>query len=266
MNDDHNPSEGEDHPSDDETDPVAGEGEPKLSDRKTDPIEAKGESTLSDRKLLYQELDSLVIEACQHPPDSFARRRYLSQIFIKMKNSGLIWQNRRNQPFYEDAVQEQWCFFNSNLCEYRTGTAYDRTRSNPITWFNNSLQWRLLTLAIKRSEENQKICSNEKMSENGDIINVIEELPDRDETYVLEYIRDFKEVQKWIEANPDGVLSEHIRGRPELTCQVILRSLSSGKNFPTIALELGCPYPTIYSFYQKKCRHHLEVFRENHGY
>lgn len=95
MNDNRNPSEGEDHPSDDET----------------DPMEAKQESKLSDRKLLYQELDSLIIEACQHPPDSFARKRYLSKIVIKMKNSGLIWQNRRNEPFYEDAVQEQWCFF-----------------------------------------------------------------------------------------------------------------------------------------------------------
>jgi hypothetical protein len=249
MNDDHNPSEGEDHPSDDET----------------DPIEAKGESTLSDRKLLYQELDSLVIEACQHPP-GFARRRYLSQIVIKMKNSGLIWQNRRNEPFYEDAVQEQWCFFSSNLCESRTGTQYDRTRSNPITWFNNCLQWRLLTLTLKIADENNRRCSNERMSKDGELINVIEELPDRDETYILEYIRDFKEVQQWIETNPDGVLSEHIRGRPELTCQVILRSLSSGKNFPTIALEFGCPYATIYSFYKNKCRHHLEIFRKNHGY
>jgi hypothetical protein len=248
MNDDHNPSEGEDHPSDDET----------------DPIEAKGKSTLSDRKLLYQELDSLVIEACQHPP-GFARRRYLSQIVIKMRNSGLIWQNRRNEPFYEDAIQEQWCFFSSNLCESRTGTQYDRTRSNPITWFNNCLQWRLLTLAIKRSEENQRICTDGHKLKDGKLIE-IKELPDRDEAYILECIRDFKEVQKWIETNPDGVLSEHIRGRPELTCQVILRSLSSGKNFPTIALEFGCPYATIYSFYKKRCRHHLEVFRKNHGY
>jgi hypothetical protein len=73
MNDDHNPSEGEDHPSDDET----------------DPIEAKGESKLSDRKLLYQELDSLIIEACQHPPDSFPRRRLLNKIVIKLTLSGL---------------------------------------------------------------------------------------------------------------------------------------------------------------------------------
>ena len=87
------------------------------SDDETDPIEAKEESTLCDRKLLYQELDSLIIEACQHHPDSFTRRRYLSQIMIKMRNSGLIWHLRKNEPLYEDAVQEQWCFFSSNLCE-----------------------------------------------------------------------------------------------------------------------------------------------------
>ncbi len=206
MNDAHNPSEGEDHPS--------------------------------DPQILYQELDRLIIEASQYPPDSFARKRYLSQIVIKIQNSGLIWSDRKHEPFYDDAVQEQWCFFCSNLCEYRTGTAYDRTRSNPITWFNNCLKWRLLTLALKRTDESQ----------------------------IIEYIRDFEEVKNWIETNPDGVLNEHIRGRPELTCQVILRRLSFGKTFTTIALEFGCPYPTIYSFYKNKCRHHLEVFRENHGY
>lgn len=206
MNDAHNPSEGEDHPS--------------------------------DRQILYQELDRLIIEASQYPPDSFARKRYLSQIVIKIQNSGLIWSDRKHEPFYDDAVQEQWCFFCSNLCEYRTGTAYDRTRSNPITWFNNCLKWRLLTLALKRTDESQ----------------------------IIEYIRDFEEVKNWIETNPNGVLNEHIRGRPELTCQVILRRLSFGKTFTTIALEFGCSYPTIYSFYKNKCRHHLEVFRENYGY
>lgn len=233
MNDDHNPSEGEDHPS--------------------------------DRQILYQELDRLVIEASQHPPDSFARKRYLSQIVINIQNSGLIWSDRKNEPFYEDAVQEQWYFFCSNLCEARTRTQYDRTRSNPITWFNNCLKWRLLTLALKRAEENQRICSDGQKLKDGKQIE-IEHLPDRDESQILEYIQDFEEVKNWIETNPDGVLSEHIRGRPELTCQVILRRLSFGKTFTTIALEFGCPYPTIYSFYKNKCRHHLEVFRENHGY
>ena len=233
MNDDHNPSEGEDHPS--------------------------------DRQILYQELDRLVIEASQHPPDSFARKRYLSQIVIKIQNSGLIWSDRKNEPFYEDAVQEQWYFFCSNLCEARTGTQYDRTRSNPITWFNNRLNWRLLTLTLKRAKENQRICSDGQKLKDGKQIE-IEHLPDRDESQILEYIQDFEEVKNWIETNPDGVLSEHIRGRPELTCQVILRRLSFGKTFTTIALEFGCPYPTIYSFYKNKCRHHLEVFRENHGY
>lgn len=249
MNDDHNPSEGEDHPSYDETDAVDGEGESKLS----------------HRQLLYQELDRLVIEASQHPP-GFTRKRYLSQIVTKIQNSGLICQNHKNEPFYQDALQDQWEFFCNNLWEARTGTQYDRTRSNPITWFNNCLKWRLLTLTLKRAKENKKICNNEQLSPDGELIDLIKELPDRDESHILEYIREFEEVKNWIETNPDGVLSEHIRGRKDLTCQVILRSLSSGKTFSTIALEFGCPYPTLYGFYKKKCRHHLQEFRENHGY
>jgi hypothetical protein len=63
MNDEYIPSEGEDCPSENETDAVEGEGESKLS----------------HRKLLYQELDRLVSEICQHPP-GWKRSRLLHQL------------------------------------------------------------------------------------------------------------------------------------------------------------------------------------------
>jgi hypothetical protein len=248
MNDEYNPSEGEDHPS----------------DSKTDPVEAEEVSNLSDRQLLYQDLDSLVIQICQETLNIWKRKRCLTQLVTKMKNSGLIW--KKDVPYYEDAVQEQWEFFCSNLWESRTGTQYDRTRSNPITWFNNCLQWRLLTFAQKIAEENQRRCQNEKILEDGQLVNLIEILPAEDETHIIECIQCFEEVQNWIETNPEGILNAHIRGRKDLTCQVILRSLLSGKTFTQMAAEYGCAYQTIYGFWKNKCRPHVQAFRENHDY
>jgi len=69
-----------------------------------------------------------------------------------MKNSGLIW--KENLPYYEDALQEQWVFFCSNLCESRTGTQYDRTRGNVITWFNYYFKRRLQNWAVRVDREN----------------------------------------------------------------------------------------------------------------
>jgi hypothetical protein len=114
--------------------------------------------------------------------------------------------------------------------------------------------------------ENNRRCDREQFSEDGTPIDRIEILPDLDESHILECIQDFEEVLNWIETNPNWVLNEHIRGRPDLTCQVILRSRLSGKSFTTMAAEFACAYPTIYGFYKNKCRLHLAEFRGNHGY
>ena len=245
MNDEYIPSEGEDRPSENQTDAVEGEGE----------------SNLSHRKLLYQELARLVSQICQHPP-GLKRSRLLNQLLTKMKNSGLIW--KENLPYYEDALQEQWEFFCSNLCESRTGTQYDRTRGNVITWFNYYFKRRLQNWAVRVDRENNTRDDRQQISEDGTPIDRIDILPDRDRTHLLETAQLFTELQAWIEADPDRVLSKHVRGRPDLTCQVILKGLSSGKSLTVLAAELSCSYSTLHGFHRVQCRPHLQTFRENY--
>jgi hypothetical protein len=248
MNDVYNPSEGEDHPS----------------DSKTDPVEAEEVSNLSDRQLLYQEFDNLVTQICQETSNIWKRKRLLNQLITKMTNSGLIWKD--DVPYYQDALQEQWHFFCSNLCESRTGAQYDRDRASVITWFNYYFKRRLQNWAVRVHRENNSRCDRELFSEEGMPIDRIEILPAEDETHIIECIQCFETVQNWIETNPEGILNAHIRGRKDLTCQVILRSLLSGKNFTQMAAEYGCAYQTIYGFYKNKCRSHVQEFRENHDY
>lgn len=228
MNDEYNPSEGEDHPS--------------------------------DRQLLYQEFDSLVTQIWQETSNPWKRRRLLTQLVIKMTNSGLIWKD--NVPYYQDALQEQWEFFCSNLCEARTGTQYDRDRGTVITWFNYYFKWRLLNWASRVDRENQRRCDREQILEDGMPIDRIEILPAEDESDILECIQYFKEVKNWIDTNPNGLLNQHIRGRKDVTCQVIFKSLSSGQTFGEIATNFNCSYSTLKGFYNNKCRPLLEEFRE----
>ncbi|MEG3989956.1 hypothetical protein QUA13_22850 [Microcoleus sp. S28C3] len=258
MNDEYIPSEGEDRPSENQTDAVEGEGESNLSENQTDAVEGEGESNLSHRQLLYQELDRLVTQISQHPP-GWKRSRLLNQLLTKMKNSGLIW--KENLPYYEDALQEQWDFFSSNLCESRTGTQYDRTRGNVITWFNYYLKRRLQNLALRLERENNRRCSSKTIFKEGKKIEKIEDLPDRDRTHILETAQLFTELQAWIDTDPDRVLSKHVRGRPDITCQVILKGLSAGKSFTVLAAELSCSYSTLYAFHRVQCRPHLQIFR-----
>ncbi|MEG3969536.1 hypothetical protein QUA00_18220 [Microcoleus sp. T2B6] len=263
MNDEYIPSEGEDRPSENQTDAVEGEGESKLSENQTDAVEGEGESNLSHRQLLYQELDRLVTQICQHPP-GLKRSRLLNQLVTKMKNSGLI--GKENVPYYEDALQEQWEFFSSNLCESRTGTQYDRTRGNVITWFKYYFKRRLQNWASRVDRENNRRDDREQISEDGTPIDRIENLPDRDRTHILETAQLFTELQAWIDTDPDRVLSKHVRGRPDITCQVILKGLSAGKSFTVLAAELSCSYPTLYAFHRVQCRPHLQRFRENYEF
>ncbi|MGB3267916.1 MAG: hypothetical protein WBA89_28675 [Microcoleus sp.] len=233
MNDEYNPSQGEDHPC--------------------------------DRQILYQELDILVTQICQETSNPWKRKRLLSQLVIKMTNSGLIWKD--NVPYYEDALQEQWVFFSSNLCESRTGRQYDRTRSNPMTWFNYYFKRRLQNWVVRVDRENSRRCDREQFLEDGRLIDRIEILPAEDDSHIIECIQYFQIVKNWIETNPDGILNEHIRGRKDLTCQVILKNLLCGKNITQMSAEYGCAYQTIYGFWKNKCRPRLlEKFGKIHGY
>ncbi|MEG4056466.1 hypothetical protein QUA57_13265 [Microcoleus sp. Pol7_B2] len=225
---------------------------------------SEGEDHPSDRQLLYQEFDSLVTQICQETSNPWKRRRLVNQLVIKMTNSGLIWKDKDNVPYYEDALQEQWEFFSSNLCESRTGTQYDRDRSSIITWFNYYFKRRLQNCALRVDKENSRISRGPKKFKDGEQIETIEELPAENETHIIECIQYFEEVQNWSDTNPDGVLNAHIRGRKDLTCQVILRSLLSGKTFTQMAAEYGCAYQTIYGFWKNKCRPHVQQFRDNH--
>ena len=77
-------------------------------------------------------LDSLVTEACKHPPGSAARQRNLTRIIRLI--SPKLW--REHTPYYQDALQQTWVYFCHNICEGRTGRAYDPDRGTIVTWLN----------------------------------------------------------------------------------------------------------------------------------
>ena len=117
---------------------------------------------------------------------------------------------------------------------------------------------------MKVDRENNTRDDRKQISEDGTPIDRFDILPDRDRTHLLETAQLFTELQAWIEADPDRVLSKHVRGRPDLTCQVILKGLSSGKSLTVLAAELSCSYSTLHGFHRVQCRPHLQTFRENY--
>ncbi|MEQ9235825.1 sigma-70 family RNA polymerase sigma factor [Coleofasciculus sp. E2-BRE-01] len=202
-----------------------------------------------------QQLRQLVAQTCQYPRRSLQRRRSLDQLIRAIAQSGKLW--RENSPDYEEALQQTWLY----LC--RKIENYDPAIATVTTWLDAYLKQRLNDLRLKRWQDMKRYQPQPPPGwENP--INPIENLPNThpDIPPLLE------ETRQWAESDPDGDLSSsHIRGRPDITCQVlILRRLPPETEWRKLEAEFNCRISTLATFYQRHCVPLLRKFGESQGY
>ncbi|MGB8687034.1 MAG: sigma-70 family RNA polymerase sigma factor [Microcoleus sp.] len=249
MNDDHNPSEGEDHPS----------GE-------TDAVGCSVKSEKFDRDPAHQQIVELVTKACQQPPGSPQRAHFLNQLIREILKSGKLW--KENTPYYKEALNKTLIYLSRNLCEATTAKRpYDPEESQITTWLNAYLKKRLLDCRLAKQKEKQKQKPRQIVSLEGEQdeenLNSIEKLPaEPDSIFYVE------EVIEWIETDPNNELkSRHVRGKPQINCQVLLlRRCLYGQSLQELAKEFGCAHSTLYQLFNNDCRHLLQKFCEDQGY
>lgn len=208
----------------------------------------------------------LIAQACQHPPGSLRRGRFLNQLIGEIIKSGKLW--KENTPYYKEALQETWIYLNRNLCEATTAKeAYDPEKSSITTWLNAYLKRRLFDCRLAPIKESEQPNRRRIVSSEGE--------PDQDTINPTEYLeanRDISfyldELIEWIETDPNNELkSRHIRGQPQINCQVLLqRQCLYGQSLQEIAKELGCAHSTLYQLFNNDCRHLLQKFCEDQGY
>lgn len=207
---------------------------------------------------LEERLDSLVTEACKHPPGSAARQRNLTRI-IRLIGPKL-W--REHTPYYPDALQQTWVYFCQNICEGKTGRAYDPERGTIVTWLNFYLKKRLhdfYTDARKR----EKTIATPKSDDSTESPDPLENIASEPDVPPL-----LEQVKQWVEEDADGQLScIHIANRPEVTAKVlILRRLPPETSWKDLATEFNLSVSTLSSFYQRQCLPRLRKFGESEGY
>lgn len=248
MNEQSHPSEGEDHLSDD-SDPVGGSGKSGNCDRDS-----------------AQYILELVTQACKHPVGSPRRGRFVDKLIREIIKSGKLW--RANTPHYEEALSKTWIYLSRNLCEAATAKeAYNPEKSQITTWLNTYLKKRLLDCYLEQQKERTRQIPNPILSldrlSNEEDIRYTEHLPaEPDVTFYL------NELLEWIESDTnDELKSRHVRGKPEINCQVLLqRKCLYGQTLQEIAKEFGCAHSTLYQLLNNDCRHLLQKFSENQGY
>lgn len=198
-------------------------------------------------------LRQLVKETCQHPQKSWERQVKLTRLICLLIESDKLW--REKTPYYEDALQQTWLYVCRNLCEAKTGRAYDPDLSSVITWVNSYLKRRL-------QDYRQEIQQRKKLYQNinQEILAKVQTPPAVPS--ILETVRD------WAKTDPDGVLSRrHLRGHPKITCQVlILRRLPPRSTWEGLSQEFNLPPTTLSSFYRRHCFPLLREFGRSHGY
>jgi hypothetical protein len=207
---------------------------------------------------LEERLDLLASEACKHPPGSAARQKHLTRIIRLVAPK--LW--RENTPFYQDALQQTWVYFCHNICEGRTGRAYDPERGTIVTWLNFYLKKRLQDLIKEESTRKGKYISP-KPDDSTESLDPLENLPAEPDVPPL-----LEEVKQWVEADPNGELRDiHITNHPDVTAQVlILRRLPPETSWKDLAAEYKLSVSTLSSFYQRQCLPRLRKFGESEGY
>ena len=215
---------------------------------------------MSDRSMNRPEepLDWFVKEACQHPPGSAARQKQLTRIIRLVAPK--LW--RDNTPFYHDALQQTWVYFCQNICEAKTGKAYDPSRGTIVTWLNFYLKKRLQDL-LEEHGRRQSLIVSHKLDDSSETLDPLENIPAEPDVPPL-----LEAVKQWVETDPNGELSSiHITNRPDITAQVlILRRLPPETSWKDLAAEFNLSVSTLSSFYQRQCLPRLRKFGESEGY
>ena len=210
---------------------------------------------------LQEKVQTLIAEACRHPVGTPQRQRRLTQIIRLISKQ--LWQE--NTPYYQDALQQTWIYFCQNLCEGKTGSAYDLEKANVVTWLNAYLKRRLQDGYINVQKQRARTASSPPpgATSDGQPLDPIDRLAAPPDTPPL-----LAEVRTWAESDPEHKLTRlHIAKHPHITCQLmILKRLPPETSWKDLAAELGVSIGTLSSFYQRQCQPLLREFGRSQGY
>lgn len=231
---------------------------PRQGDRKMDSIAA-----------LCHELNELVRQGCQYPPQHPQQRKIMDQIVRKIEQSRQLYLKRtpENAQHYPDALQQTWLYFSKNL--YQT---YDPNfpGSCLIPWLRTYLEKRLLEFNIgdctrttdpeTGQRKRRKISYAQPVADSeGNLVNPLDFIPAQGDPQPL-----LNDTLDWVTTDPSGILQQvTMRDRQDITAQVVLKLLLPPDclNQTEIAKHLHLPQPSsIQTFYKKSLRLLLEYW------
>jgi hypothetical protein len=216
---------------------------------------------------LNEYLSHLIAEACQHAARSPQRQKILNQIIGHMQQSDKIWRGGAiDTDVYSEALQRTWLWFCEHLCEY------EPSRANVFTWFNNKLRYVILDVTGQPKSDTTHRSDDEEI----DFIGRIPD-PKQNPSDVVEFQLLLEMIETWLEQQSRMLRRQHLQGRPDLNCQILIQYrlpatdqrshlLVEGKTWKELAEEFETSSRQLSRCYNEKCLPCLRQFLKSQGY
>ncbi|MBE9098310.1 sigma-70 family RNA polymerase sigma factor [Vacuolonema iberomarrocanum] len=212
-------------------------------------------------------VNRLIQDICGHAMGSLERRRGLNELVRTVQQADRLWKagpaiasGEIPVEDYYDALQQTWLYVCRNLCEAKTGKAYDPTIASLFTWINAYLKFRIEDMRRTRRQEEQTRAS--PILREGEWHDPLEIMPAQPSPLPIE-----AHVQRWVNQQEQQLRSIHVRDRPDINCfTLILRRLPPETAWSELSQELQVSVATLSGFYQRECLPRLRDFGLSEGF
>jgi DNA-directed RNA polymerase specialized sigma24 family protein len=197
---------------------------------------------------LDAQLQSLVIQAQEHPLLSQERQQALNDLIKTVLRSQSLWypsQSQFYQEVYDEAIQNLWLY----VCQ--SVDKYDAKVGSVMAWLNMLLRRRFYREALVQ-------YTNYYWRKANDLDQVFSQLIPVENSPLLS-----QRLQECIELDLSGIFqSEHIENHPKANFQELLKRRLSKQSWSDISKDLGIGVSTLSNFYQRCIKKYQQKFQD----
>lgn len=199
------------------------------------------------------QLRQLALEAQQHPAGSQERQIALTKLINQIYR-----HNRLTRPYidprlshlYEDIYSEARLKIVEHICQ--NIDTYD-SQKPVMAWVNQFFNFRFKDVRDRYMRETNK---RDKFSSDNDLDNMESPVPD--------FFDDHEMLRRFIEEDPDDIFrNTTVRGRPDITWQVIALARLDDEKWETISQRFDKKISTLQSFFDRNLRNFSDDIRNN---
>ena len=193
-------------------------------------------------------LPELVLKARRYPPGSRERQKLMTDLISKIWQSNQLGHPQAGQwpaDVYEDLYDEalQKTFF--EICQ---SPERFRPEYPVMAWVNSTLDFK-----FKEAVQEKRRTKNKLKGQDEPIkIISLQDLENFIDLQIEQRSSNYEVIIRFLRKNPDKLLSQSMRNRPDITFRYLLLQRLKDKSWLDISKKKGVPISTLSSFFYRK--------------